>query len=270
MLSPYADALLPAVMYRLAQPGTGCWHYVHDDLLHGLATWHNQAAGAAVALTDLLVRPGEDQATIATILGRIGPAATIAVPVLDELLLNAAIELAGVLAWARWRITGERTGQTAQTLAVMAGTPPHGPEGLRLLADLGPAAAAHAPMIRAGLTDSYEWVRAEAAHALWRCTGDTASTVPVLVRLLGGYSWLPMFAPVHSVAVECLGYIGAPAEPAAPILIGYLEADQRRGFVAQRHDPISWDQHGQRLAAAALGRISPPDPTTGALAPPRD
>ena len=267
MLGPYADALLPAVMYRIAQPGTGCWRYVPRDLLHGLATWHNQAADAAAALTDLLVRPGEDQHTITTILGRIGPAATIAVPVLDELLVKAATELVGVLAWARWRITGERTAQTAQTLALMAGTPPHGPEGLRLLADLGPAAAAHASMIRARLTDSYEWIRAEAAHALWRCTGDTADTVPVLVRLFDGYPYLPMFAPVHSVAVECLGHIGAPAEPAAPILIDYLEADQRRDRGAQRHDPISWDQHGQRLAAAALSRIRPPDPKTSTLAP---
>jgi hypothetical protein len=149
----------------------------------------------------------------------------------------------------------------------MAGTPPHGPEGLRLLADLGPAAAAHASMIRARLTDSYEWIRAEAALALWRCTGDTADTVPVLVRLFDGYPYLPMFAPVHSVAVECLGHIGAPA---APILIDYLEADQRRDRGAQRHDPISWDQHGQRLAAAALSRIRPPDPKTSTLAPRQD
>jgi HEAT repeat protein len=270
MLGQYADALVPAVMYRLAQPGTGCWHHVRHDLLHGLATWHNQAADATVALTDLLARPGEDQHAIATILGQIGPAATIAVPVLDELLVNAATKLAGVLAWARWRITGERTAQTAQTLALMAGTPPHGPEGLRLLADLGPAAAAHAPMIRARLTDSYEWIRAEAAHALWRCTGDTTSTVPVLVRLLDGYPYLPMFAPVHSVAVECLGHIGAPAEPAVPILNGYLEADQRPDYPPPRHDPISWDQHGQRLSAAALSRIRPPDPKTRVLAPPQD
>jgi hypothetical protein len=51
MLGPYAHALLPAVMYRIAQPGTGCWHHVRRDLLHGLATWHNQAADAAAALT---------------------------------------------------------------------------------------------------------------------------------------------------------------------------------------------------------------------------
>jgi hypothetical protein len=89
-------------------------------------------------------------------------------------------------------------------------------------------------MIRARLTDSYEWIRAEAAHALWRCTSDTADTVPVLVRLLDGYPYLPMFAPVHSVVVECLGNIGAPAEPAAPILIRYLEADQRRDPPSRR------------------------------------
>ena len=266
MLGQHAGALLPAVTYRLAQedvfdllPGTGSWHYVREDLLHGLATWHDQAAGAAVALTSLLTRPGEDQHAIATVLGRIGPAAAIAVSALDELSVNATTELGGVLAWARWRITGERAAQTARALAQLAGTPPHGPEGLRLLADLGPAAAAHAPVIRAGLT-GYEWVRAEAAHALWRCTGDTASTVPVLAHLLDGYPWLPMFAPVHSVAVECLGQIGASAEPAAPALIKYLQADKRGNSGALRHDTISWDQHGQRLAAAALSRIHPPGP----------
>jgi HEAT repeat protein len=271
MLGQHAGALLPAVTYRLAQPGSGCWHHVRRDLLHGLATWHGQAAGAAVALTGLLTRPGEDQRAIATVLGRIGPAAAVAVPVLDELLVKAATELAGVLAWARWRITGERTAQTAQTLALMAATPPHGSKGLRLLADLGLAAVAHAPMIRARLTDSYEWVRAEAAHALWRCTGDTTSTVPVLVHLLDGYRWLPMFAPVHSVAVECLGHIGAPAEPAAPILTRYLEAGKRHHYNAQRHDPISWDQHGQRLAAAALSHIRPPaSQPQAAHTPPHD
>ncbi len=258
LLGQHAGALLPAVTYRLAQPGTGCWQHVRRDLLHGLASWRGQAAGAAVTLTGLLRRPGEDQRAIATILGRIGPAAAVAVPALDELVAKSSAQLTGVLAWARWRITGERTAQTAQTLALIAGTPPHGPEGLRLLADLGPAAAAHAPMIRASLTNSYEWVRAEAANALWRSTGDTTSTVQVLVSLLDGYPWLPMFAPVHSVAVECLGNIGTPAEAAAPALIRFLEGDKRRNLGALRHDPISWDQHGQRLAAAALSRIRPP------------
>jgi hypothetical protein len=92
----------------------------------------------------------------------------------------------------------------------------------------------------------------------------------VLVRLLNGYSWLPMFAPVHSVAVECLGHIGTPAEPAAPVLTRYLEADKRRHCDMLRHDPISWDQHGQRLAAAALSRIRPPDPNTRTITPPQD
>jgi hypothetical protein len=270
LLGQHAGALLPAVTYRLAQPGTGCWQHVRRDLLHGLASWHGQAAGAAVTLAGLLTRPGEDQRAISTILGRIGPAAAVAVPALDELVAKSSAQLTGVLAWARWRITGERTAQTAQTLALMAGTPPHGPEGLRLLADLGPAAAAHAPMIRGSLTNSYEWVRAEAANALWRSTGDTTSTVPVLVSLLDGYPWLPMFAPVHSVAVECLGHIGTPAESAAPTLIRYLEADNRRNLAAQRHDPISWDQHGQRLAAAALGRIRPPGSKPKSFTPPQD
>src|ERR1700727_3033651 len=135
-LALHADALLPAVLHRLAQPGTGCWPQVRHDLLHGLAAWHSQAADAAAALTGLLVRPGGDQLAIAHAPRRAGAAG----PALDG-LAGAAAELAGVLAWARWRITGERTAQTAQTLAVMAGTPPHGPKGLRLLADLGPAAA---------------------------------------------------------------------------------------------------------------------------------
>ena len=40
LLGQHVGALLPAVTYRLAQPGTGCWQHVRRDLLHGLATWH--------------------------------------------------------------------------------------------------------------------------------------------------------------------------------------------------------------------------------------
>ena len=98
---PVRISLVLAVT-QLAQPGTGCWRHVRRDLLHGLATWHNQAAGTAAALTGLLVRPGEHQHAIA-------------VPVPDELPARAAAELVGVLARARWRITGERTAQTAHT-----------------------------------------------------------------------------------------------------------------------------------------------------------
>lgn len=261
MVGPHADALLPAVTYRLAQPGAGGWHHVRRDLLQGLAAWHgDQVAGAVPALADLLAQSGDarDQNAIVTVLGRAGPAAAVAVPILDELLAKDTEKLVGVLTWARWRITGERTAQTAEILARMAGTPPHGPDGLRMLADLGPAAAAHEPVIRSKLADSYEWVRAEAARALWRCTGDTAATVPVLLQILDGYEWLPMFAPVHRVVVECLGDIGKAAAAAAPALTRYLEADQRRDCSFYGHDSISWDQHGQRLAATALSRICPP------------
>lgn len=265
MIGPHADALLPAVTYRIAQPETGGWHHVRRDLLQGLAAWHgDQAAGAVPALADLIAQSDDarDQNAIVTVLGQTGPAAAVAVPVLDQLLAKDAGKLVGVLTWARWRITGERAAQAAETLARLAGTPPHGPEGLRMLADLGPAAAAHEPVIRSKLADSYEWVRAEAARALWRCAGDTAATVPVLLQILDCYEWLPMFAPVHRVVVECLGDIGTPAAAAAPALTRYLEADRRRDRSFYGDDSISWDQHGQRLAAAALSRICPPGPRT--------
>jgi hypothetical protein len=260
MLSQHSDTLLPAVAYRLAQPATGCWFHVQDDLLRGLRSWGDQAAGAAPVLTRLLTRPGRNQHAIATVLGRIGPAAAAAVPVLDELIPSAGLELAGVLTWARWRITGEHATQAAQLLAQMAATAPHQPDGLRLLATLGPAAAVHEPVIRAQLLDSYEWVRAEAANALWRCTGDTTSTVPVLTRLISDHGWLQLFMPVHSVSVECLGNIGPPAEAAAPPLTRYLQTDERPYSSYLRHDPISWDQHGQRLTTAALNAIRPARP----------
>jgi HEAT repeat protein len=260
-LEPYANELMPAVLQRLTRVNEQSWCHVRGDLLHGLATWHDRAADAAGTLIALLTNSNQDRPTIATIIGRIGPAATAAVPVIDELSV-ADPDLRGVLAWARWRITGERTAQTAATLARFASTPPHGPTALRLLADLGPAAAPHIPLIRAMLNDSYEWVQAEAALALWRCTGDTADTLPALLRVLDDHPWLPLFAPVHSVVVECLGDIGPPAEPAAPVLKRYLQATRRQRTAPLRYDPISWDERGQHLATSALNRIRPPGRVT--------
>jgi HEAT repeat protein len=259
LLEPHADAIWPAVVHRLNTPDSDGWRSIRRDLLRGLATWDEVPAAIVAPLTELLTRPGEDHETVATILARIGPAASAAVPALDRRATHTDPKQAGVLVWARWRITGEQTAVTADTLARLAATPPHGPHSLRLLADLGPAAALHEPTIRNLLNDSYEWTRAEAAHALWRCTADTTNTVPVLIDLLNDKDYPRPFAPVHAAAVTYLGHIGPAAEAATPALTRFLHADRRTGYDAIRHDHISWDQHAQRLTTTALNQIHSAD-----------
>lgn len=255
-LTAHADRLLPAVLHRLADPAPGDWRSLRYDLLVGLQHWGEQARGAVAVLTTLLSQSERDRKTVTTILGRIGPAAGAAVPALDALAAQAAPKDLGVLVWARWRITGEHTEATAATLAELATIPPHGPLSLRLLAGLGPAAAPHEPTIRAALANNYFWVRAEAAHALWRATGNTTDSLPVLLDIFRDRPDQSTFQLVHATIAGYLTDIGPAAHAATPVLTDFVNTDHRAsGYPPPLHDPISWDQHCQNLATAALRSI---------------
>jgi hypothetical protein len=257
-LQPHADALMPAILHRLGADEDG-WSAVRRDLIAGLDAWGPAAAGAVDALTALLSGPGGPDLRLAMALGRIGAAAQGAVPVLDGLIADAGAESVATLLWVRWRITGERAAETASALAGLATVAPHGPGSLRLLADLGPEAAAHEAVIRERLREGWYWERAEAAHALWRATGETAETVPVLLWMLRLHAQPWIFGPVHVAAAGYLGAIGPAAGEASGALTAFLAALRRAGRGTDRHDEISWDEHCRDTATAALARIRPGD-----------
>jgi hypothetical protein len=101
----------------------------HDD--REVRAWatitlaHRGDARAVASLAGPCRLPNEQAARA---LGTIGPAAALAAPLID---VTKPVGL-----WARWRITGERTAETAAALAARETA-----ESMRLLAELGPAAA---------------------------------------------------------------------------------------------------------------------------------
>ncbi|MET7399375.1 HEAT repeat domain-containing protein [Dactylosporangium sp. NPDC005572] len=200
---------------------------------------------------------------IVTVLGRIGPAAAAAVPVLDRLTADAAPADLAALVWARWRITGDRADATAATLAELAtGHGERSPswdrdraDALRRLADLGPAAAAQEPTLRALTTSGSPWVRAHAAYALWRATGDAPAAVTVLVELLAARPDPARFDPVDAVVAAHLAEVGPPGETwalataAVDGLVAFVGAGRRSSADIRR------DQRYQAVARAALRRV---------------
>ncbi|MET8773031.1 HEAT repeat domain-containing protein [Streptomyces sp. NPDC004658] len=229
-LSDHADALLPALRERLDTA-------TDPQLLRGLcevvAAW-GPLAEAAVPRLIVLLADDRTWAPAATALAGIGRAAS---PAREPLAARSAGggPHADLAAWAYGKVTGEpgpfldRLGSTA--------TGPLAPPTLRRLADLGPHAAPWADRLRALTADREPWVRVEAAHALWAATGDTAHTVPVLtsaVRGLAEGTYLPVMLP----AVRHLARMGPAARPAARLLRGVGDRDERlrgsggwRGFV---------------------------------------
>ncbi|MER7471244.1 HEAT repeat domain-containing protein [Micromonospora sp. NPDC000018] len=253
-LALYAAELLPAIVGRLRDVNDS-WRSVARDLVRGLGNWGEAAAGAVPALTDCLTEPWAHRATVATTLGRIGTAAATAGPALAQLADTDDDQDLAVLTWAHWRVTGDGTDAAAATLARLAATPPYGPEALRWLADLGPAARVHVDTIRAGLSDGYEWVRVEAAHALWRCNGQLDEALPVLLRHVDRVEQPWTFWPVQISALEYLGLIGPPAREAVPTLEALLENERRVRGGMVGYDEITWDEHCQEVATTALARI---------------
>jgi hypothetical protein len=252
-LAPYATDLLPVICHRLRHPDPS-WQDIQRDLVRGLGSWAAAAADAVPVLTDCLIVSWVSRDTVSTTLGRIGAPAAHAGPTLRRLAGRDDADTA-TLAWAHWQVTGENAAETAATLARLAVTPPHGPQALRLLADLGPAARSHADTIRAQLADSYNWTRIEAAHALWRCTGDLDEALPVLLRHIDRVDQPWSFWPVQILVLEYLGHIGAPARAAIPTLEALLDSDHRIHGAMLGYDTVTWDEHCQDVTRAALRQI---------------
>ncbi|GAB3877594.1 hypothetical protein GCM10029964_026940 [Kibdelosporangium lantanae] len=170
-LREHADALLGALTEFMA----GARHdtVLASNLCHVVAAWGPVAAEAMPAVADLVDNPKVLPAA-AKALGAIGPAAADVVRTLD------AAELA--VAWALWRTGADPDRGVAALVHAVAQPKPRHPT-IALLADVGPQAVAGVDTLRtlAGSTD--DWTRVEAAHALWRVTGDPDEPVAILTAL---------------------------------------------------------------------------------------
>ncbi|MFJ6049452.1 hypothetical protein [Streptomyces sp. NPDC092307] len=136
--------------------------------------------------------------------------------------------------------------------AVRSGTASH---GLPFLADLGPAAAAHADAVRGLMESPGAWTRVAAAHAYRRITGDPEPAVPVLLAEVDP-AWTGHPALPVREAVRLIGEIGAPAATAVPLLVGILAQQERLTYPYERVRILA-DTGYVRTLTEALERIAP-------------
>ncbi|MFE2142681.1 hypothetical protein ACFXA3_13205, partial [Streptomyces sp. NPDC059456] len=211
---PVAD-MLPVVLPGLRQEPER--YHASVVSLELLAAWGPAAAPAVPDVIRYLDSPYADDAL--RVLGRIGPAAAVAADRLAAYATGrdprARSHHPRRAAWAHWKVTGDPAlALDVCGAAVGSGTAGH---GLPFLADLGPAAAAHADTVRGLMASSGAWTRVAAAYAYWRITGDPEPAVPVLLAEVDPH-WTGQPALPTPEAVRRLGGIGAPAAAAAPLL----------------------------------------------------
>ncbi|MEO6087823.1 MAG: HEAT repeat domain-containing protein [Umezawaea sp.] len=191
----HAGALIGAVAARLASPARD--RVLTMNLCEVVAAWGPSAEEALPALVALMKDDDDYVVTGAAMaIGAIGPAGASAARALRRSISVPAA------AWALWR-TGADPDRGAEAVArhVAEGRGHH--PAIALLADLGPLAAASAPLLRDLVGSTGDWTRVEAAHALWRATGDPAESVAVLTDLaepLAHGHCLP-------VRIRALGYL---------------------------------------------------------------
>ncbi|MEV6204356.1 PBS lyase [Streptomyces sp. NPDC051771] len=190
---------------------------------------------------------------VARTLGAFGPAAREAVPELRELLGSGTAAVSTAAARALWTVEGDadavvpvlvrwlRPGSSGADRCAAA----------QALGAIGPAAAGAARALRPGLTSRDLWERVRCAAALWRVSGETERTLPVLLA-----AWEEnRHARVE--IVECLAEMG-PAASAAQLPI-LTELTRRRRHNAREGASGSHDVHQDEklltLCRAALARM---------------
>ncbi|MCY9784489.1 HEAT repeat domain-containing protein [Nocardiopsis sp. EMB25] len=234
-LPEHVDALLPAVRELLLSSSD---QQKRASFCETLDVWGAASAPALPEVLDLLA--DGDEWAVRAAASAVAATGTAARDAAEALLARAFDDdLGGThAAWAHWRVTGDPDPALRALASAVARDHPH--PALRLLAELGPLASGFADscvsLAVSGAPPS-DWTRVEAAHALWRITGDPERALPVL---LGAVGELPRgrYLPVHLTAVRYLARMGPAARPAADLLRCLPDIDRRlryfgawRGFI---------------------------------------
>ncbi|MER5961176.1 PBS lyase [Streptomyces sp. NPDC002057] len=186
-------------------------------------------------------------------LAAFGPAASDALPDIRRLLAAESATVSTTAARALWAAEGD-LGEVLPALErwLRPGAP--GADlcaAAQALGEIGPAAAALAPALRPGLASRDLWVRVRSAAALWRVSGDTAATLPVLLA-----AWEENRHARVDVA-ECLAEMGPAASEAQLVILTELTRRRRhnaREGASGSHD-IHLDEKLLTVCRAALARM---------------
>ncbi|MFE0649618.1 PBS lyase [Streptomyces sp. NPDC059534] len=256
-LGPSAAMLAPLLRRRLAEVELD--ERLHDraaPLLYALA-----AVRGSQALPEVLRvlrgapanrRDWVREAALRT-LAAFGPAAREAVPELRRLLAADSAAVATAAARALWAAEGD----TGEALAALERWLRPGASGADwctaalALGEIGPAAASTAAALRPGLASRDLWVRVRTAAALWRVSGETVATLPVLLS-----AWEENRHARLDIA-ECLAEMGPAASEAQLVILTELTRRRRhnaREGASGSHD-IHLDEKLLTLCRAALARM---------------
>ncbi|WP_078868016.1 HEAT repeat domain-containing protein [Streptomyces sp. NRRL F-5727] len=186
-------------------------------------------------------------------LGAFGPAAREAVPELRELLAADSATVSTTAARALWEVEGDADA----VVPVLVRWLRPGASGAdrcaaaQALGAIGPAAAGAARALRPGLTSRDLWERVRCAAALWRVSGETERTLPVLLA-----AWEENRHARVDIA-ECLAEMGPAAAEAQLSILTELTRRRRhnaREGASGSHD-IHQDEKLLTLCRAALARM---------------
>jgi hypothetical protein len=244
-LDRWAGELLPRIRSVLADADS---YHQRRVLAAVLTRWGPRAASAVPELTRLVESDAAVHACAA--LAAIGPDAGTAGHRLFRLVeRGASSRLRAAAAWAHWRVSGD-----PDTALRVLGDALYGELGaavLPLVADLGSAAAGHLDRVRALGAAGNDWLRTEAARAVWLIAGDAdeawALLAPALAPLADGQA-----TPVMPRAVGVVGALPAVPEAAAPLLRAVVEGDRRYSYYGDWR-AVADDDELLALAGAALG-----------------
>ena len=117
-------------------------------------------------------------------------------------------------------------------------------DAAHVLAAYGPEAAAALPRLRELMSHHFDWMRIAAAEAVWAVSGDTETTVPVLVT-----AWEQNPATARAAA-PVLARMGAAAAPAVALARAELDAVRRNGFRKATEDRTVLE-HARTIVAQA-------------------
>jgi hypothetical protein len=256
-LRTYAPELLPTLR-RLLRTPPATWRssITLTGIVGQLSEWGEAITPAVAELITLLEGdPDAFERVCSVALGRIGPPAAAAVPILRRLVDQPAPHPPVQAAWALWRITGDPHPTLDVLGTALARGGVHASHAAKWLADLGPAAVTLQGRLRQLLDDRYEWVRVEAAHALWRATGDEQAALGVLTAEITHITSAEQLRPVDVSVISYLGEIGPPARAALPALRAIRDSDRRANLGLSEKTAIPADEHCQQLVRTAIRQI---------------
>ncbi|MBE1485249.1 PBS lyase [Plantactinospora soyae] len=251
-LGPTAVALLPLIRHQLRTlPESAADLAVRrQDLTCAVCSFG--PAGAA-ALPELL--PLATHEYVIRPLGRLGPAAHDAVPVLRPLLDAPERGLALATVSALYRITGDPVPVLPVLGRFLDGDQYDVTAAAVEIAEIGPAAAGHLPRLRVLLAgpDPHGWLHLRVAQALWRVAGDADAVLPVLAALWDRNQY------TRTTVATIWAEIGPPAAAALPL----LRAEQAR---PRRHtardsgsgsSQVTEDEELLRVMAGTVDALQP-------------